>query len=69
MTQQTETKTTRTISKIMELIEEYRCCPDEISLLKVAREIYEICLQPVRDSQKDMADFGCLDALADRMEE
>jgi len=37
-----EIKTTRTVAKIMELIEEYRKYPDEISLLKTACEVYQI---------------------------
>ena len=38
----TEIKTTRTVARIMELIEEYLKYPDEISLLKTVCEIYQI---------------------------
>lgn len=39
MTQQNEIKITRTVARIMELIEDYRRSPDETSLLKTACEI------------------------------
>jgi hypothetical protein len=42
MARNTEIKTTRTISKIIDRIKEYSQYPDESSLLKTACEVYEL---------------------------
>ena len=50
----TEIKTTRNVARIMGLIEEYRSCPDEVSLLKTACEVYQISHEDaeIADSMK-----------------
>lgn len=56
------------VNLIPEILEEVQDCSSYMDLLKTANEIYGLARKDLREKETDMADYGSLDAAADRNE-